>query len=57
VETSSASDEAIRDSTHRGRPLGSAEFVERLEKQMKRRLAPAKGGRPKRLEEASMALW
>jgi REP-associated tyrosine transposase len=57
VEAPSAGDEAIRDSTHRGRPLGSAEFVERLEKMMKRRLAPAKGGRPKKLVEVGAALW
>jgi putative transposase len=43
-----AEDEAIRECTHRGRPLGSAEFVARLEVVMKRRLAARKGGRPKR---------
>jgi putative transposase len=37
---------AIRRSTHTGRPLGSAEFVEGLERSMKRRLTPQKGGRP-----------
>jgi putative transposase len=36
----------IRRSTHTGRPLGSAEFVQALEGSMKRRLAPRKGGRP-----------
>jgi putative transposase len=36
----------IRRSTHTGRPLGSAEFVQALEGSMRRRLAPQKGGRP-----------
>jgi putative transposase len=43
-----AADDAIRESTHCGRPLGSAEFVERLEAVTKRRLSARKGGRPKR---------
>jgi putative transposase len=38
--------EIIRKHTHTGRPLGSAEFVERLEESTQRRLAPQKGGRP-----------
>jgi putative transposase len=38
--------EAIRRSTHTGRPLGTADFVARLERALKRRLAPRKGGRP-----------
>jgi hypothetical protein len=37
---------AIRCCTHRGRPLGSAEFVQALVGSMKRRLAPQRGGRP-----------
>jgi len=37
---------AIRESTHTGRPLGSQEFVEALEKSMRRRLSRRKGGRP-----------
>jgi putative transposase len=37
---------AIRESTHTGRPLGSPEFVEALEKSMGRRLSPQRGGRP-----------
>jgi putative transposase len=37
---------AIRQCTHTGRPLGSAEFVQDLEASMNRRLAPQKGGRP-----------
>jgi hypothetical protein len=36
----------IRRCTHTGRPLGSAEFVQALERSMKRRLAPQKGGCP-----------
>ncbi len=39
---------AIRQCTHTGRPLGSAEFIEALEQQTARRLAPRKGGRPAR---------
>jgi len=38
----------VRRSTHCGRPLGSAEFVERLEKQLERPLQPQKGGRPRK---------
>ncbi len=37
---------ALRRCTHRGRPLGSAEFVQTLEHGTERRLAPQKGGRP-----------
>jgi REP-associated tyrosine transposase len=37
---------AIRQSTHTGRPLGTPEFVEALERTMSRRLLPQKGGRP-----------
>jgi putative transposase len=36
----------IRRCTHIGRPLGSTEFVQALERSMKRRLSPRKGGRP-----------
>ena len=39
----------IRRCTHTGRPLGSEDFVHSLEHSMNRRLAPLKGGRPKRL--------
>jgi len=38
----------LRQCTHTGRPLGSPEFIEGLEKSMRRRLAPQKGGRPER---------
>jgi putative transposase len=45
----SASDvSALRQYTHTGRPLGSAEFVEVLERSMLRPLIPRKGGRPKK---------
>ena len=43
-----ADDEAIRQCTHTGRPLGTQEFVAALEKIMERSLAPKKGGRPKK---------
>jgi putative transposase len=38
----------LRQCTHTGRPLGSAEFVARLEQATSRSLAPRKGGRPKK---------
>jgi putative transposase len=38
--------DAIRRNTHTGRPLGSVEFVQRLEEMLGRRLAPQRGGRP-----------
>src|SRR5579863_6204356 len=38
---------AIRQCTHTGRPLGSAEFVRSLEGATQRRLLPQKGGRPR----------
>jgi len=39
---------ALRQCTHTGRPLGSTEFVTRLEQATLRPLAPRKGGRPKK---------
>ncbi len=39
---------ALRRCTHTGRPLGSSEFVARLEQATLRALAPCKGGRPKK---------
>ena len=39
---------AIRRATHTGRPLGTAEFVRKLESRTQRRLAPQKGGRPRK---------
>jgi putative transposase len=40
-------DEELRTSTHAGRPLGSNDFVQLLERQTGRRLSARKGGRPK----------
>lgn len=46
--------ELIRKRTRTGRPCGSVQFVERLEKTLKRLLSPAKRGRkPKRKERDS----
>jgi putative transposase len=42
----SADADAIRRSTHTGRPLGHPDFVTQLEKTLQRRLVPKKGGRP-----------
>jgi putative transposase len=42
--------DAIRRSTHSGRPLGSAKFVTRLETALARPLAARLGGRPKKKE-------
>ena len=42
--------DALRRSTHSGRPLGSARFVERLETALARPLAARPGGRPKKKE-------
>jgi hypothetical protein len=42
--------EALRENTHSGRPLGSAEFVAELEKLLLRRLRKQKGGRPAKKE-------
>jgi len=39
---------AIRRSTHTGRPLGTPEFIEALEKVMRRDVAPKKGGHPEK---------
>jgi putative transposase len=40
--------DALRRSTHTGRPLGSPDFVSILEKSTSRLLAPRKAGRPAR---------
>ena len=45
-QIASAEHSAIRRSTHTGRPLGTPEFIEAMEKAMQRKLAPKKGGRP-----------
>jgi hypothetical protein len=37
---------ALRQNTYTGRPLGSADFVERAEAALGRRLHAEKGGRP-----------
>ena len=42
--------DAIRRNTHTGRPLGSPDFVVQLEKALRRRLAPQKGGRSPKQE-------
>ena len=42
---------AIRQATARGRPLGSANFIERLEKKLDRSLTPNKAGRPSKQQE------
>ena len=47
---------ALRHSTHTGRPLGSADFVEELERTMLRPLTPRKGGRPKKSASDSRQL-
>lgn len=45
--------DAIRRSTHCGRPLGDAPFVNRLELALARTLTPAKGGRPRKKDARS----
>jgi len=42
--------DAIRRNTHTGRPLGAPDFVAGLERTLRRRLAPGKGGRPPKPE-------
>jgi putative transposase len=42
--------DAIRKSTHTGRPLGAPDFVRGLESALRRRLGCERGGRPRRLE-------
>jgi putative transposase len=44
---------AIRRSTHTGRPLGSAAFVEELEQRMQRRLTPERPGRRPKARDRS----
>ena len=38
----------LRQCTHTGRPLGTEEFIQGLEQSTERRLAPQKGGRPRK---------
>ena len=52
-ETSEAEARTIRRYTHTGRPLGSVEFVSRLEETLGRRLVPIRGGRRLALPDAS----
>jgi putative transposase len=49
--------EVIRRSTHTGRPLGSAEFVEEWERVLQRPLAPKKGGRRKEVKGVEESLF
>jgi hypothetical protein len=46
--TSPAEAEAIRESTHTGRPLGTPEFIPRKEPDSGRPLVAQKGGRPRK---------
>jgi putative transposase len=48
VRESPSEVQELRQCTHTGRPLGSAEFVAGLEQTTLRPLAPRKGGRPKK---------
>jgi hypothetical protein len=50
VHPSEAEADAIPRNTHTGRPLGAPDFVAGLEKALRRRLAPGKGGRFLKLE-------
>jgi plasmid stabilization system protein ParE len=49
--------EAIRQCTHTGRPLGTAEFIETVEKTVGRILSPQKGGRPPKLPNHKQELF
>jgi len=48
ITTSCYQRRALLGSRHTGRPLGSPEFVARLEQSILRSLAPRKPGRPKK---------
>ena len=48
AEESAADVHALRECTHSGRPLGSDEFTEMIERNTHRRLTPQKGGRPRK---------
>jgi hypothetical protein len=58
MELAGTQDEAtrrqLRMATMRGRPLGSREFVERLEKDLGRKLTPRRPGRPAKKDVALM---
>jgi len=48
---------AVRQCTHTGRPLGSEQFVQELEGQTNRQLAPRKGGRPGNVEDERQTVF
>jgi putative transposase len=41
-------EQKIRHATSTGRPLGSEEFMKKLERKLSRRILPGKAGRPKK---------
>lgn len=49
--------EAIRECTHTGRPLGTEEFVETVEKSVGRILAPQKSGRPPKVPNRNQDIF
>ena len=55
AETLAQADQALRQSTHSGRPLGSAQFAAYGEAALGRRLHAAKGGRPPKREPEAVA--
>lgn len=46
---------AIREATHAGQPLGSAEYVGGLEQRWERNLTPGKAGRPRKAQAVGAA--
>ena len=48
IQKDPETDEKIRKATSTGRPLGSAGFLERIEKVLSRKLTPGKAGRPRK---------
>jgi putative transposase len=55
AETVAAADLELRRSTYSGRPLGSAEFIQRGEQVLGRPLEPRKRGRPRQQQPAALA--
>ena len=49
--------ETIRQGTHTGRPLGSEEFIETVEKSVGRALTPQKGGRPAKVPNRNQEIF
>jgi putative transposase len=47
----------VRQCTHTGRPLGSERFVREMEEQTGRKLAPRKGGRPRRVDNVEQTVF